>query len=1366
MKPIDELTTVTGDVEAEPARRDGLPLLTPGQQFGAYLIHRRLGRGGMGEVYEAEHSESGRRVALKLLSERDPTPKALERFRREGRLAASFSHSNSVYIYGTEEIEGRWVIAMELVAGGTLRDRLKATGPLKSAEAADIVLQVIAGLEAAQLAGVLHRDIKPANCFVEPDGTVKIGDFGLSLSMLPRDSLHPMTSTSGAVIGTPAFAAPEQLRGDSVDLRADIYSLGATLYCLLTGRPPFDETNPMRLLSAIATEQPVAPHKLLKEIPAGLSAIVLRCLSKEPSARFPDYEALRQALQPFGSAHQAPVPLWKRLGALLVDATALTVVIGALGLDVVSWLLHPVELLALVVIAAAWLGVPGALWGSSLGEWCSGLRLVSRGRAEAGAARALGRGALDGLLTVPLIALLPALGRPEFGSAALALLFFTRRPGGTWQGLPEMLSGTYLVGVPARRGRAPIGAAQRASAVEAGERIGPYQAVRTLRDGDEPLVLGHDPLLDRQVWIRRKPAHAPHVAPWRRDLSRPARIRWLNGGRGEAGWDAWECPAGGAFLDGVRERQPWPRVREWMLGLVEEILCLRRSALDSREAHDLEELTLDGLWMTTQGRVLVLDFQVEAPTGEPSYSVRDLAAVQAFLHRAIWTALAGTVPVDGDPIVPAVPLPRNVRCLLTELHQTSFESLENLAGMLRALGHQAESVTAGTRLTKAALLTAGLLMFLTHLGAQQQYWKPDPRAVTVERSLRRLVEIDRRGPPNEGEIRALEHVVAAAHWHYQPIEPSLRRRAEDLLSDLPRVDELQRQALSRPLPVPEQAHVGVHERLRAGLYLVASWSRVLVGMLIVFALLGLISKMRMFRKDWQRNSPPRLKNVDWGVFQAGGELVSLRGTAPGTLRSLVRGVFFLAPALIGLLYYTRFEEHLVLAAWILAALYAASAAWIVRSPQRGPVEWLTDTVLVPGEIEVDVPRKLQPWKTESVTWEQLHKWVRNRRHSETHAAIEWPEIEELTREREPQGRSVFLYVVGIIAAAGPLIEVFNPRTPPPPPPRSPLEAVLRDREAAEGGDNDARLRLAEVFENGRVVPADLPRAAELYSLAADQRYLKAQYRLAAMYDEGRGVPRDPERAATLFRQAAERGHADAQWRLGRAYATGTGVTRDFAEALSWYMKAAEQDHADAQFEIARHHEAGVGVEKSMSQALDWYRRAAEGGSAVAALRLGLAFEHGDGVETDERVAIYWYEQAAVRGRPEAWIRVAALLRSQVHRGFPDGYARLGKLYELGLGVPVDLSEAARLYSVAAGQGSAGGCLGLGQLYLLGRGVKQDLVAAYMWLTLAVGKEGPSQTPAMSLLLRLEPRLSPAEKSRAAAGVREWLARNAGASPVS
>jgi serine/threonine protein kinase len=195
-----------------------------------------------------------------------------------------------VYIFGSEEIEGMPVISMELLPGGTLKERVAANGPMPPEEAVAAVMDIIGGLDAAQAAGVLHRDIKPSNCFIDADGAVKVGDFGLSISTLARDVHHDLET--GAFQGTPQFAPPEQLRGEPLDIRADIYAVGATLYYLLTGQPPFDARDLRELVSRVTSEPPRSPRVLRRGIPAGLASVVLQCLAKIPGERPKSYADL------------------------------------------------------------------------------------------------------------------------------------------------------------------------------------------------------------------------------------------------------------------------------------------------------------------------------------------------------------------------------------------------------------------------------------------------------------------------------------------------------------------------------------------------------------------------------------------------------------------------------------------------------------------------------------------------------------------------------------------------------------------------------------------------------------------------------------------------------------------------------------------------------------------------------------------------------------------------------------------------------------------------------------------------------------------------------------------------------------------
>src|SRR5687767_13095077 len=355
--------------------------LADGQSWGPYRIGRLLGRGGMGEVHEAEHTESGRRVALKVLRSRLQTADERARFLREGQLAASVSHPHTVYIFGSEEIAGMPVISMELLPGGTLKDLVVERGPLPPAEAVSAVLDIIGGLDAAQAAGILHRDIKPSNCFVDRDGTVKVGDFGLSVSTLARDVHHEL-ETSGFE-GTPQFAPPEQLRGEPLDVRADIYAVGATLYYLLTGQPPFDAPDLRDLFAKVTNDAPVPPRQLRRDIPARLSALVMQCLAKSPADRPASYRTLADALRRFLARHDRPAPLATRTLAGIVDAW---IVVGIPVALLTMLLADPLSGSPERTAAVANLGWAAALvyylalegaTGASLGKRLFGLRVVS-----------------------------------------------------------------------------------------------------------------------------------------------------------------------------------------------------------------------------------------------------------------------------------------------------------------------------------------------------------------------------------------------------------------------------------------------------------------------------------------------------------------------------------------------------------------------------------------------------------------------------------------------------------------------------------------------------------------------------------------------------------------------------------------------------------------------------------------------------------------------------------------------------------------------------------------------------------------------------------------------------------------------------
>ena len=209
---------------------------------GRYRVVRKLGTGGMANVYLAEDQELGRRVAIKMLDDRHAQDEQfVERFRREAKNAAGLSHPNIVSIYDRGEAEGTYYIAMEYLEGRTLKELLVARGPTPIPVAIDYARQILGGIGFAHRNGIVHRDVKPHNVVVAPDGRLKVTDFGIA-----RSGTSQMTET-GSIIGTAQYLSPEQARGAPVDQTSDLYSVGVVLYELLTGVVPFSGDTPVEI---------------------------------------------------------------------------------------------------------------------------------------------------------------------------------------------------------------------------------------------------------------------------------------------------------------------------------------------------------------------------------------------------------------------------------------------------------------------------------------------------------------------------------------------------------------------------------------------------------------------------------------------------------------------------------------------------------------------------------------------------------------------------------------------------------------------------------------------------------------------------------------------------------------------------------------------------------------------------------------------------------------------------------------------------------------------------------------------------------------------------------------------------------------
>lgn len=268
-----------------------------------YEIHKRVGRGGMADVFLAKDLLLDRQVAIKILfPEFAIDPNFVERFRREAQAAANLSHPNIVNVYDWGKYEGTYFIAMEYVQGRTLAEILKTNKTLTPKQAAEVASEVAAALGFAHEAGLAHRDIKPANILIGANGQVKVADFGIARAM--NSATESNLTQAGSVMGTASYFSPEQAQGAQPDPRSDLYSLGVVMYEMVAGKPPFTGENPVAIAYKQVHDQPTPLNKIVEGMPRPFEAIVAKLLAKDPKLRYPSAHALRDDLRRFRNGEQ------------------------------------------------------------------------------------------------------------------------------------------------------------------------------------------------------------------------------------------------------------------------------------------------------------------------------------------------------------------------------------------------------------------------------------------------------------------------------------------------------------------------------------------------------------------------------------------------------------------------------------------------------------------------------------------------------------------------------------------------------------------------------------------------------------------------------------------------------------------------------------------------------------------------------------------------------------------------------------------------------------------------------------------------------------------------------------------------------
>ncbi|WP_165243975.1 protein kinase domain-containing protein [Paludisphaera soli] len=736
------------------------------ERIAGYRLLRKLGSGGMGTVFEAVEESQGLRVALKLIAPANlSSDEALQRFRQEGRTASAVTHPRCVFVLAVDEEEGRPYLVMELMPGTTLQSLVEDRGPLEPAEAIPKVLDAIEGLAEFHKLGMIHRDVKPSNCFLGDDGRVKIGDFGLSKSLEGGAEL----TRTGAFLGTPLYASPEQIKREPLDERTDVYSVAATLYYLLTGRAPVLAKDAAEALARIVSEPAPPPRTHAPGLSRSLESVILKGLDRDRSRRWRNLRELHDALLPFVPERVDMGSIGLRVGAQALDLALFYM--AAWAAFAVTFLQHRgrvLETLAFnerhgrmveIIGAGAWIlyfTLAEGLFAASVGKWIVGLRVA---RATDGEPPGLGRAFVRSLIFVLLL----GLGTEVYDAAfppdphatgklyhtaflaglnlvGLAVLAAPMRQRSGFRGVHEWASGTRVIRVVRARRRHWFrrvvrrrpASGMRPRAAGPGEgtvaQVGPYRI-----DGDVSacggckVLSGRDATLDRQVWlVLRDPGSAPPGAT-RRSLNRLTRPRWIGGGdQPDARWDAFTAPAGRRLREAV-ESGPlaWAEVLPILTDLAEELEAARGDGTLP------DRVSVDHVWVHDDGRVQLVDplawgdqDDPPPPTPSPGTDSHDPEEVRAFAflrdvaklamegdrpHRRL--SLAAWSRRDGEPngrIRGAVPERAGV--LLDRLtgHRSPYPRLANLRADLVAAAERPTEVRAGRRAVQ--LLIQSFLM--------------------------------------------------------------------------------------------------------------------------------------------------------------------------------------------------------------------------------------------------------------------------------------------------------------------------------------------------------------------------------------------------------------------------------------------------------------------------------------------------------------------------------------------------------------------------------------------------------------------------------------------------------------------------------
>jgi serine/threonine protein kinase len=656
--------------------------LQTGDQIGPFRLGCVLGEGGMGTVYEAHDTERDCSVALKLLSRQVRTNKeSVERFRRESQIAASINHPGSTFVYRSGQYGDQIFIAMELMNGGTLKDVVEEEGPLDFPRAVDFMIDAINGLSVAHKVGIVHRDFKPSNCFIDDDGRAKVGDFGLAKNFIGDVEL----TQTGTFIGTPQFAAPEQLRAANVDARTDIYSVGSTLFYLLSGRAPFIG-DAAQVISGIAAEPAPNIKSIVPGIPVKLAQLIAQTLEKDPDRRPASLEHVRAALLPFSSKGAVPADTGRRVAGLFIDMFILGFVSFAAAIfsaplsfafAAADFSIDPnfIILLLNFPIVVLYFGIQEYIWGTSIGKWLMGMRVINQNYDSPKLWQALLRPAfvpgIRMLATIVGVYLYQPVSEQNLSAESLIamasmsmlsllswipclLCLITARRSNGYRGVHDLITNTRVVRlsgeletpdledvavtlpVPLDRADSGINSginggtnsptSNSALALAPYEALGKLQLKQADRQSDTvsaaaSVTVGRDPGLDRKVWIYETGNSQP---PLTRTTIRPTRQRIIATKQDDSQdpsrhFFVTEAIEGMPLVDFIETSNPvqWTAFRKMLRELADEL----QEA--DKEGSLPDDFGVENLWLDRSGQIKVVELKLVASTGETATNSKE-----------------------------------------------------------------------------------------------------------------------------------------------------------------------------------------------------------------------------------------------------------------------------------------------------------------------------------------------------------------------------------------------------------------------------------------------------------------------------------------------------------------------------------------------------------------------------------------------------------------------------------------------------------------------------------------------------------------------------------------------------------------------